>query len=93
MNVVWDPDKAKSNLKKHGVDFADAAVSLEDPNALTITDNEASEYRFKTLALSPNTSILLIVHAEQDEETIRIISARHAEKDEEQQYFRGNYNE
>jgi uncharacterized DUF497 family protein len=93
MNVVWDPDKAKSNLKKHGVDFADAAVSLEDPNALTITDNEASEYRFKTLALSPNTSILLIVHAEQDEETIRIISARHAEKVEEQQYFRGNYNE
>ena len=93
MNVVWDPDKAKSNLKKHGVDFADAAVSLEDPNALTITDNEASEYRFKTLALSPNTSILLIVHAEQDDETIRIISARHAEKVEEQQYFRGNYNE
>jgi uncharacterized DUF497 family protein len=93
MNVVWDPDKAKSKFKKHGVDFADATVSLEDPNALTITDNEASEYRFKTLALSPNTSILLIVHAEQDEETIRIISARHAEKVEEQQYFRGNYNE
>jgi uncharacterized DUF497 family protein len=43
MNVVWDPDKAKSNLKKHGVDFADAAVSLEDPNALTINDNEAGE--------------------------------------------------
>lgn len=64
MNVVWDPDKAKSKLVKHGVDFADAAVSLEDPNALTITDNEASEYRFKTLALSPSANILLIVHAE-----------------------------
>ena len=93
MNVVWDPDKARSNLKKHGVDFADAAVSLEDPNALTIIDNEASERRFKTIALSPNASILLIVHAEQDEDTIRIISARHAEKVEEQQYFRGNYHE
>ena len=93
MNVVWDSDKAKSNLKKHGVDIADAAVSLEDPNALTINDIEASEYRFKTLALSPDTSILPIVHAEQDEETLRIISARPAEKVEEQQYFRGNYNE
>ena len=93
MNVVWDPDKAKYNLKKHGVDFADAAVSLEDPNALTINDNKASEYRFKTLALSPETRILLIVHAEQDAETIRIISARCAEKIEEQQYFRGNYHE
>jgi len=93
MNVVWDPAKAKSNLKKHGVDFADAAVSLEDPNALTINDNEVSEYRFKTLALSPNADILLIVHAEQDEETIRIISARHAEMTEEQQYFKGDHHE
>lgn len=93
MNVVWDPEKAKSNLAKHGVDFADATVSLEDPNALTITDKEASEYRFKTLALSPTANILLIVHAEQDEETIRIISARHAEKIEEQQYFKGDYHE
>ena len=93
MNVVWDPDKARTNLVKHGVDFADAAVSLEDPNALTITDREAGEYRFKTLALSPGANILLIVHAEQNEETIRIISARHAEKVEEQQYFKGDYHE
>ena len=93
MNVGQDSEKAKSNLEKHGVDFADAAVSLEDPNALTISDNEASEYRFKTLALSPNANTLLVVHAEQDEETIRIISARHAEKIEEQQYFKGDYHE
>jgi len=36
MNVVWDRAKARANLKKHGVDFADAAVALEDENALTI---------------------------------------------------------
>lgn len=93
MNVVWNPDKANTNLLKHGVDFADAAVSLEDPNALTVVDGEANEYRFKTLALSPGVKVLLIVHAEQDEETIRIISARRAEKQEEQQYYRGDYHE
>ena len=93
MNVVWDPDKAKSNLLKHGIDFTDAAVSLEDPNALTIIDQESSEMRFKTLALSPDVNVLLIVHAEQDEDTIRIISARRAERNEEQQNYQGGHYE
>lgn len=93
MNVVWDPDKAKSNLLKHGIDFADAAVSLEDPNALTIIDKEAVEMRFKTLALCPDANILLIVHAEQDKNTIRIVSARRANRNEEQQYYQGGYYE
>jgi uncharacterized protein len=83
MNVTWDPVKAKSNLRRHGIDFADATVALEDENALTILDLEHSEVRFKTLAMSPDTNILMIVHAEQDEETIRISSARKAEKPEE----------
>mgnify|MGYP001816435531 CR=1 FL=1 len=64
MNVVWDPAKALANLKKHDVDFADAAVALEDENALTITDPDHGEYRFKTLAMSPSVEVLLIVHAE-----------------------------
>jgi uncharacterized DUF497 family protein len=89
MVVVWDPAKALANLKKHGVDFADAAVALEDENALTIADTEHGEFRFKTLAMSPTADVLLIVHAEQDEDTIRIISARKAEKPEQRQYFEG----
>jgi len=40
MYVIWDPKKARSNLRKHGIDFADAAVALEDVNALTILDPE-----------------------------------------------------
>ena len=93
MQVVWDPRKAKSNLAKHGVDFADAAVALEDENALTINDHDHGEHRFKTLAMSPAASVLLIVHAEQDEETIRITSARKAEKAEERDYFEGDFYE
>jgi len=48
----WDPAKAASNQKKHKVDFADAALSLEDPNALTAPDPDASgEERLSALRL------------------------------------------
>lgn len=43
VNYQWDRDKAKSNVKKHGVDFADAVGVLEDPLALTIEDPVSPE--------------------------------------------------
>jgi len=93
VNVIWDPAKARSNKQKHGVDFADAAVALEDENALTITTIENGEYRFKTLARSPETNVLLVVHAEESENTIVIISAREATAHLKRQYFQGDYHE
>lgn len=89
MKVEWDPEKAAANLRKHGIDFADAAVALEDFNALTIEDESHDEQRFKTVALGPNLSVLLIVHAPQGAETVRIISARKADRAETRQYYRG----
>lgn len=53
MDYEWDPRKAAENLSKHGVDFADAVIALEDENALTIEDRDANELRFKTLGMSP----------------------------------------
>jgi len=91
MNVVWDPNQARSNLEKHQVDFADAAVALEDENALTILDDDHGEVRFKTLGMGPTFNILYVIHTEQDEGTIRIISARKAEKTEERVYFEGGF--
>jgi uncharacterized DUF497 family protein len=88
MKVEWDPEKAAVNLKKHGIDFADAAVALEDDNALTIEDQSQGEQRFKTLALGPNLNVLLVIHAQRDADTIRIISARKADRAETQQYYR-----
>lgn len=93
MYVTWDSTKARSNLRKHGIDFADAAIALEDENALTILDTEHEEYRFKTLARGPSSDVILIIHAEQDEDTIRIISARQAENPELRQYFEGDFHE
>ncbi len=89
MEYEWDPKKAKDNLKKHGVDFADAVISLEDENALTIEDKDHNEVRFKTLGMGPHLNVLYVVHTEVSSNRIRIISARKADRKEIRQYFRG----
>lgn len=48
MKVEWDVKKTSANLRKHGVDFADAVIALEDENALTVEDTGQDEQRFKT---------------------------------------------
>jgi len=89
MEFEWDPGKAKANLRKHGVDFADAVIALEDENALTVEDSDHTEPRFKTLGLGPVLNILFVVHCEQSKDYIRIISARKADKRETKDYFQG----
>ena len=89
MKTEWDPKKAAANFKKHDVDFADAPVALEDHNGLTIEDESHEKQRFKTLALGPNLKVLLVVHAQGGAETVRIISARKADRAETRQYYRG----
>ena len=92
MDIVWNPRKATENLQKHGVDFADAIIALEDENALTIEDKDHEEQRFKTLGMGPNLNILYVVHAYRDDDCIRIISARKTDRSENEQYYEGvNY--
>ena len=92
MDIDWDPRKAAENLRKHGIDFADAVIALEDENALTIEDNDHEEQRFKTLGIGPRLNILYVIHAYRDNDCIRIISARKADRSETEQYYRGiNY--
>ncbi len=82
----WDPAKAASNLKKHGVSFADAAVSLSDPLAITIPDPDAEgEERFVTLSASASGQILLTVYC-YVHAGIRIISSRKASPGERKSY-------
>jgi hypothetical protein len=45
----WDAGKAGTNLRKHKVDFADAATAVEDPYALNVQDESADEQRWITL--------------------------------------------
>jgi len=76
MRFSWASGKAARNRLKHGVDFADAVIALEDENALTVEDQGYDEQRFKTLGLGPGLRVLFVVHAQRGEDCIRIISAR-----------------
>lgn len=89
MRFSWTSGKAASNRLKHGVDFADAVIALEDENALTIDDHGHDEQRFKSLGLGPGLKVLLVVHAQRGDDCIRIISARSADRREIRQYYQG----
>lgn len=82
----WDPAKARRNLEKHGIDFADAAIALEDEFALTIEDPKADvEQRFITLGLDPTGRLLAVVYTFRGER-VRIVSARRATSRERRTY-------
>jgi hypothetical protein len=87
VDYEWDPRKARSNLEKHGIDFADAVSVLEDELALTIPDDEADERRFVTIGEDSLRRILVVAFTERADR-IRVISARKATRLERQQYER-----
>lgn len=82
LDYEWDSGKAAANLRKHGVDFADAALSLEDPFARTMIDPDASgEERFVAIGADPVGQVLVTVYTERGRR-IRIISSRRADRAE-----------
>ena len=85
----WDPEKGMKNQEKHGVSFEEAQSVFYDEYAIQFFDDEHSdqEDRFLILGLSNETRVLLVCHCERDNgETIRIISARKATKNERKHY-------
>ena len=87
MQIEWDEAKRIGNLRKHGVDFADAVGALLDPNNLTREDDEArGEARFVTLGRGYSDRLLLVVWTERDEDVTRIVSARKASPSEMRAY-------
>jgi uncharacterized protein len=88
VNFTWDPRKAASNRKKHGVSFEEAATVFADPLALAIED-ELYPDRALLLGVSDRQRVLLVVHVELSDETIRLISARRATSHERRRYEEG----
>lgn len=85
----WDERKAPANLRKHGVSFEEARTVFLDDFALVIPDVEHSreEERFIILGVSGNLRILVVCHCyRENDEVIRLISARKANRFEEKQY-------
>lgn len=89
MSIEWDPQKARSNLQKHGVSFADAVSALEDEYALTIEDDHPEERRLITLGMDASGRLLVVVFVYRGE-TVRLISARRATSRERKEYEAGN---
>lgn len=92
INFNWDPAKARSNLKKHGVSFEEARSVFFDEFAIQFFDEKSrTEDRFLLLGLSIQSRVLIVVHCEggKDGEDIRIISARKATSRERKFYLGG----
>jgi len=89
MDVFWNPFKARVNLKKHGIRFADASTVLFDPDALTIEDTDSvGEQRFVTIGRDATGKVLVVVYTWR-EDNIRLISARRANRWEIRTYEEG----
>ena len=90
MDFFWDPDKARRNAAKHGVTFDEASTAFADPLSLTIDDPDHSYGEERLLLLGETYSGRLVVVAHlADDETVRIISARLAERHERRTYENG----
>ena len=86
MPFVWDEDKRRRNLKKHGVDFVRAALAFADPAAVREEDRTEryDEQRFRLIGVGAD-GLLTVIYTERGAD-VRIISARNASKKEKQIY-------
>ena len=84
MRCEWNQDKDRANQAKHKVSFETACLVFEDPGHLSIQDRyEHNEERWQTLGMVDDVVLLLVAHTViEDEEIVRIISARKATRRE-----------
>ena len=89
METEYDQNKAKSNLRKHGVSFAEAATALLDPNALAMEDSDSEdEARWILLGMSDRVRLLTVIYTLRGQR-IRLISARRSSPGEAKTYAEG----
>jgi uncharacterized DUF497 family protein len=94
-NFEWDPNKAKTNLSKHKINFESAVSVFKDKNAISIFDEKHSQHedRWITIGLDVETRTLVVIHTfisvDKDNCNVRMISARKATKIEEKIYKEG----
>jgi uncharacterized DUF497 family protein len=88
LEFIWDENKNISNQKKHKISFEEAVSVFSDELGRLVPDPEHSqgEERFILMGMSFRYRILTVCHCEIGSDTIRIISARKADKNEHKQY-------
>jgi uncharacterized DUF497 family protein len=85
VRFTWDKRKAASNLRKHGVSFEEAATAFDDDLAAYYPDSLNAD-RFILIGYSRRQRLLYVVHADVQQDVIRIISARRATSHEKAHY-------
>ena len=89
LRFEWDDRKSAQNIRKHGVSFEEARTVFFDEQAFLIADPDHSEQeeRFILLGLSSALRTLVVCHCyRRDEDVIRLISARRADRQEREEY-------
>jgi uncharacterized DUF497 family protein len=86
VSFEWDSDKADTNVQKHGVSFHAACEVFFDPFVRIVDTSNPTESREAAIGYTEGERLLFVVHVIRHEETIRIISAREATREERRQY-------
>lgn len=88
MRFGWNDKKNAANERKHGVSFEEAESAFADESGRLIADPDHSEQedRFILMGRSARLRVLLVCHCYRQGDTIRIISARKANRREQSQY-------
>lgn len=89
LRFEWDDRKSAQNERKHGVSFVEAQSVFADENAVEFFDPDHSENedRFILLGVSARLRVLVVCHCQRKGNSIRVISARKADKKEEKDYW------
>ena len=86
----WDERKRQTNIKKHGIDFADVTGLFYDEESIIIADPEHyDEERYIALGMDAISQVVVVVHVYRDIDVVRIISARKADPKERRQFVGG----
>lgn len=91
LKFAWDEDKNRINIVKHKISFEEAATVFDDDYAVMLEDPDHSAYeqRFLILGFSTYGNLLMVCHCERDDNNvIRLITARKATGIEQKQYFK-----
>jgi uncharacterized protein len=88
MRFEWDENKARRNLQEHGVSFPEAALAWDDPDLIEGDDatHSKQEPRHWLLGRSPKRRLLLVIFTKRQMDTIRIITAWKANREEHDLY-------
>ena len=89
LKFEWDDDKDIINQMRHGVSFEEATEVFYDPRRLELYDRKHSLFEDRWIARGlSGCNVLIVIFTERRGGVIRIISAREADKEEEEEYFK-----